>query len=103
MNTTEIGMATPTVLPLLGTIESSSIGGPDGWAADGRALAPVFAATGVLAFGDGFAAGVAATALPPNTPTLAITAPASNAAPVLRLIRPTLLLRSCHEIGFNVV
>ncbi|GAA2474940.1 hypothetical protein GCM10010276_07940 [Streptomyces longisporus] len=36
---TEIGMATPTVVPVCGVIVSSSIGGPAGFVGDGEALA----------------------------------------------------------------
>jgi len=79
---TEIGMATPTVVPVCGVIVSSSIGGPAGFVGDGEALA--------LAFPDAFASPPLALSLPPPPQALAPTSivTVTSAIP-MPLRRPT--------------
>ncbi|GGJ69233.1 hypothetical protein GCM10010121_095000 [Streptomyces brasiliensis] len=83
VKTTEIGMATPTVVPVCGVIVSSSIGGPAGFFGDGEALA--------LAFPDAFASSpLALSLLPPPqalAPTSVTTVTSAILIPPLR--RPT--------------
>src|SRR5436309_1102119 len=62
---TEIGMATPTVVPVCGVIVSSSMGGPAGVVGDGELLA--------LGFPDAFASSPLALSLPPPPQALAPT------------------------------
>ncbi|GAA3110689.1 hypothetical protein GCM10017687_24040 [Streptomyces echinatus] len=57
VKTTDIGMATPTVVPVRGVIVSSSIGGPAGFVADGEAL--------TLVLPDAFASSPLALSPPP--------------------------------------
>jgi hypothetical protein len=83
VKTTEIGMATPTVVPVCGVIVSSSIGGPAGFVGDGEALA--------LGFVDAFASSPLALSLPPPPQALApiSVTPVTNAIHMLLLRRPT--------------
>ncbi|BDM74581.1 hypothetical protein HEK616_80680 (plasmid) [Streptomyces nigrescens] len=83
VKTTEIGMATPTVVPVCGVIVSSSIGGPAGFVGDGEALA--------LGFPDAFESSPPALSLPPPPQALAPTSitPVMSAMPMPPLRRPT--------------
>jgi hypothetical protein len=83
VKTTEIGMATPTVVPVCGVIVSSSIGGPAGFVGDGEELA--------LGLPDAFESSPLALSPPPPPQALAPTsiAPVTNAIPMLPLRRPT--------------
>src|SRR5690348_15110159 len=83
VKTTEIGMATPTVVPVCGVIVSSSIGGPAGLVGLGEALA--------LGLPDAFPSSPLALSLPPPPQALAPTsmAPVTSAIPMLPLRRPT--------------
>lgn len=80
---TEIGMATPTVVPVCGVIVSSSMGGPAGVVGDGEVLAP--------GFPDAFASSPPALSLPPAPQALAPTSitPVTHAIHMLPLRRPT--------------
>ncbi|GAA3807697.1 hypothetical protein GCM10022403_047280 [Streptomyces coacervatus] len=84
VKTTEIGMATPTVVPVCGVIVSRSIGGPAGFVGEGEALAPGFPAA--------FASSALALVLPPAPQALAPTSttPVTSAIPMLPLRRPTI-------------
>jgi hypothetical protein len=81
---TEIGMATPTVVPVCGVIVSSSIGGPAGFVGDGEALA--------LGFPCALASSPLALSLPPPPQALAPTSITlvTNAIPMPPLRRPTI-------------
>src|SRR4051812_4896252 len=83
VKTTEIGMATPTVVPVCGVIVSSSIGGPPAFVGDGEALA--------LRLPDAFASPPLALSLPPPPQALAPTSitPVTSAIPMPLLRRPT--------------
>src|SRR5690242_18544499 len=80
---TEIGMATPTVVPVCGVIVSSSIGGPAGFVGDGEALAP--------ALPPAFPSSALALLLPapPQALVAASIATVTSAIPMLPLRRPT--------------
>ncbi|GHF17148.1 hypothetical protein GCM10014715_85320 [Streptomyces spiralis] len=84
VKTTEIGMATPTVVPVCGVIVSNSIGGPAGFVGVGEALA--------LGLPEAFASPPPALSLPPPPQALAptIIATVTSAIPMPPLRRPTI-------------
>jgi hypothetical protein len=81
-----MGMATPTVAPLCGVMESSSSGGPEGWVGEGLLLGleavPPPAAPLAVAWLLGEWSALDADALPPQPLAVASTAPASSATPM---------------------
>ncbi|BBC91652.1 hypothetical protein SRO_0476 [Streptomyces rochei] len=82
VKTTEIGMATPTVVPLCGVIVSSSIGGPAGFVGEGEAL-------GADLPGAFASLPTVLEPLPPQALAPISTAPVTSAIPMLPLRRPT--------------
>src|SRR3954452_464608 len=78
---TEIGMATPTVVPVCGVIVSSSIGGPAGFVGDGDELA--------FGFPGAFASSPLALSPPPQALAPTSITPVTSAIPMLPLRRRT--------------